>query len=136
MGIMLLVVMDKFCEGEVFDPCFRVGTTIDPEVCFQFLIEAFGLSIGLRVIGDRQCNGVVKEFGKGSREFGNELGVAIRNDLIIKSKSLINMLEEKFGYSFQGNHFQAWNNNYPLHKAMVDHDHDRVETPGGRKISD
>jgi hypothetical protein len=98
MGIMLSVVMDKFCEGEVFDPCFRVGMTIDPEVCFQFLIEVFGLSIGLRVIGGRWCNGVIKEFGKGSREFGNELGAAIRNDLIIKSELSINVLEEKFGH--------------------------------------
>jgi hypothetical protein len=92
--------MDKFCEGKVFDPHFRVGTTIDLEVCFQFLIEAFSLSISLRVISGRQCNGVIKELGKGSREFGNELGAMIRNDLIIKSKSSIHVLEEKLGHPF------------------------------------
>jgi hypothetical protein len=97
---MLLAVMDKFCEGKVFDPCFRVGMTIDLEVRFQFLIEAFSLSISLRVISGRRCNGVIKELGEGSREFGNELGAAIRNDLIIKSESSINMLEEKFGHPF------------------------------------
>jgi hypothetical protein len=100
MGIMLSVVMDKFCEGKVFNPCFRVGTTIDMEVRFQFLIEAFSLSISLRVISGGQCNGVIKELGKGSREFGNELGATIRNDFIIKSESSINVLEEKLGHSF------------------------------------
>jgi len=27
---MLPVVVDKFCKGKVFDPCFRVGSAIDP----------------------------------------------------------------------------------------------------------
>jgi hypothetical protein len=97
-GVMLSVVMDKFCEGKMFYPCFRVSTAMDAEVCFQFLIEAFGLSVSLRVISGRQRNGVVKELGKGSREFGNELRTAIRDDLIIESESSIDMLEEKFGY--------------------------------------
>jgi hypothetical protein len=135
MGVMLSVIMDEFCEGKMFGPCFRVGTAIDPEIHFQFLIEEFGLSISLRVISGRWCNGVIKELGKGSREFGNELGATIRDDLIIESKLLINVLEEKFGYSFQGNCFQAWSNNYPFCKAMVYHDHDRIETSQRREIS-
>jgi hypothetical protein len=47
-----------------------------------------------------QCNSVIKELSKGSGEFGNELGAAIRDDLIIESKLSIDVLEEKFGYSF------------------------------------
>jgi hypothetical protein len=128
MGIMLLVIMDKFCKRKVFDPCFRVSTTIDLEIHFQFLVEVLSLSIGLRVISSRWCNGVIKELSKGLREFGNELEAMIRDDLIIESKSSINVFEEKFGHSFRGDCFQAWSNNYPLHKAMVYHDHDRVET--------
>jgi hypothetical protein len=34
MGVMLLVVMDKFCKGKMLNPCFRVGATIDPKVHF------------------------------------------------------------------------------------------------------
>jgi hypothetical protein len=135
-GVVLLVVMDKFCKGKMFYPCFRDSTAIDLEIRFQFLIEAFSLSISLRVIGGGRRNGVVEELGKGSREFGNELGAMIRDDLIIESESSIDVLEEEFGYSFQGNCFQTWDNNYPLHKAMVYHDHDRVETPRWRKVSD
>jgi hypothetical protein len=91
---MLSMVMDKFCKRKVFDPCFRVGTTIDSEIRFQFLVEALSLSIGLRVISGRRCNGIIKEFSKGSREFGNELGTTIRDDLIIESKSSINVVKE------------------------------------------
>jgi hypothetical protein len=129
MRIMLSVIMDEFCKGEVFDPCFRVGMTIDLEIRFQFLIEVFSLFIGLRMISCQWHNGVIKELGKGLREFGNELGTTIRDDLVIESELSINMLEEKFGYSFQGDRFQAWDNNYPLCKAMVCHNHDRIETP-------
>jgi hypothetical protein len=74
--------------GYDIDPCFRVGMTVDVEIHFQFLIEAFGLSISLRVISSRWCNGVIKEFGKGSREFGDELGAMIRDDLTVAQKSV------------------------------------------------
>jgi hypothetical protein len=33
-GVVFSVVMDEFCEGKVFDPCFRVVVTIDPEIRF------------------------------------------------------------------------------------------------------
>jgi hypothetical protein len=32
MGVMLSMIMDKFCKGKVFDPCFRVGMTVDLKV--------------------------------------------------------------------------------------------------------
>jgi len=64
------------------------------------------------------------------------LQATIRDNLIVESKLSIDMFEEKFGYSLQGDHFQAWSDNYPLHKTMVDHDHDRVKTPRGRVIGD
>jgi hypothetical protein len=49
---------------------------------------------------------------------------------------VIDVLEEKLGYSFQGDRFQTGNNNYPFHKAMVYHDHEKVKTSRRRKISD
>jgi hypothetical protein len=58
----------------------------------------------------------------------------IGDDLIIESELSINMLEEMFGHSFRGDRFQAWSNNYPLCKAMVYHDHERIETSRRREI--
>jgi hypothetical protein len=136
MGVMLSVVMDKFCKGKVFNPCFGVSLAVDLKVGFQFLIKMFGPSISLRVISGGGCDGVVKKLSKGTRELWYELGVSIQDDLIIKSKLLVDMFEKKFGYPFWRDCLQARNNNYPLTKAMVYHDHDRVKTPWRRKISD
>jgi hypothetical protein len=133
---MLPVVVDKFCEGKVLDPCFRVGLAIDPQICFQFLIKTFGLSISLQMVGGRGCDGVIKELSKSFREFGDKLRATIGDDLVIKTKSSINVLEEKLGYPFRSDCFLAWSNNYPLHKAVVNHDHNRIKTTRGGKIRD
>jgi hypothetical protein len=64
------------------------------------------------------------------------LGASIRDNLVIESESPIDMFKEKFGYPFRCDCLQARDNNYPLTKAMVYHNHDRVETPRRREISD
>ena len=46
------------------------------------------------------------------------------------------IFKEKLGDSGSINGFGARNKDYPLHKAMVDHDQDRIKTRGGRKICD
>ena len=39
-----------------------------------------------------------------------------------------NVFEEKFGNSFGINSFVTWGENYPLQKAMVDHNHQQIKT--------
>ena len=46
------------------------------------------------------------------------------------------MVEKKLGYSYGIHHFDARGKNYPLTKAMVNHDHDRIETIYLGKVSD
>ena len=46
------------------------------------------------------------------------------------------MVEKKLGYSCSVHGFGARGKNYPLTKAMVNHDHDRVKTVGQGKIGD
>ena len=41
------------------------------------------------------------------------------------------MFEKEFSNSFGINSFVAWSENYPLQKAMVDHNQERVETVRG-----
>jgi len=94
------------------------------------------LSIGLRVIGSRRCNGVIEELSKSFQEFGDELRASIRDELVVKSKSTIDMLKENFCYPFRSNGFQARSNNYPLHEAVVNHNHNRIKSTGGREICD
>ena len=46
------------------------------------------------------------------------------------------MVEKKLGYSCSIHGFGARDKNYPLTKAMVNHDHDRIKTIDQRKVSD
>ena len=46
------------------------------------------------------------------------------------------IFKEKLGNSSSVNGFGARNKDYPLHKAMVNHDQDRIKAGGGKKICD
>ena len=46
------------------------------------------------------------------------------------------MGEKEFGYSHGIDHFRTRDDDYPLCKAMVDHDQDRVFSANFRKVSD
>ena len=46
------------------------------------------------------------------------------------------MVEKKLGYFYSIHGFGARGENYPLTKAMVDHNHNRVRTIDQREVSD
>ena len=50
-GGMRAMIVYKFGHGNMIDPCFRVRTAKDMKVGFNFLVELFCFTIGLRVIG-------------------------------------------------------------------------------------
>ena len=54
----------------------------------------------------------------------------------MKAETFEHIFKEKLGDSSSINGFGARNKDYPLHKAMVDHNQDRIKTRGGRKICD
>ena len=45
-----MVIVDEFHHGDMFDPCFRVGTAEDVKIGLHLLIESFGFSINLGVV--------------------------------------------------------------------------------------
>ena len=45
-------------------------------------------------------------------------------------------MEEKRSYSLGSDGFFSWAKDYPLSKAMVDHDQERIKAGGKGKISD
>ena len=54
----------------------------------------------------------------------------------METKTFEHILKEKLGNSGSINGFGARSKDYPLHKAVVDHNQDRIKTRQGRKISD
>lgn len=45
------IVVGKFDDREVSGPVLWVSGAVDAEICFDFLIGAFGLSVRLGMIG-------------------------------------------------------------------------------------
>jgi hypothetical protein len=44
------------------------------------------------------------------------------------------LFEKEFGDAFCGDGFVTGTENYPLHKPMVDHNHDRIKTRGDGEV--
>ena len=70
------VVLEFGCREEI-KPGSRVVGAKDMEICFYFLIGAFGLSISLRVIRGGEFDIILEESGQFSSEGGSELGSSI-----------------------------------------------------------
>ena len=54
----------------------------------------------------------------------------------MEAKTFEHIFKEKLGDSSSINGFGARNKDYPLRKAVVDHDQDRIKSGGGRKVCD
>ena len=56
--------------------------------------------------------------------------------LYIKSEAKVNFVGQVDNYPFSSDGFLSGAKNYPLHKAMVDHDQQRIKTRGSGGVSD
>ena len=54
----------------------------------------------------------------------------------MKTEAFEYKVKKQLGDSYCVNGLLAWCKNYPLRKAMVDHDHDRIKPCGRREVSD
>ena len=99
-----------------------VGTE-NVKICFNFLIGSFCLSVCLRVIHGGEFDIVVEESCQFSGKCRRKLRASVRYQGVMEAKAFQHVVEEMFGYSSHVYSFRARDENYPLHKAMVDHDH-------------
>ena len=60
----------------------------------------------------------------------------IRDDFVIEPEMEVYFVKEKGSYPFRGDHCLSEAENYLLHKAMVNHDQQRVKTQGDGEVSD
>ena len=116
-------VMMKLSSGEEVCPFLRIVGTEDAKICFNLLVGPFGLSIRLRVICSGEFDIVMEELCKFSGKCRSELRTSVGYQGVVEAKAFEYVVEEMFGYSGCVYGFRARNENYPLHKAVVDHDH-------------
>jgi len=100
------------------------------------LVNAFCFSVGLKVVGHGKGEVVVEDPSEFSSECGGELWTTIRDNLVVESIVEENFMEEKGGDSFGGDSFLSRAENYPLSKAMVYHDQERIKAGGGGEVGD
>ena len=115
--------MVKLGSGKEVHPFLRVVGIEDTKVCFNFLIDLFCVSVHLRVICSGEFDVIVEELCQFSGECRCELWTSVRYQGVVEAKVFEYVVEEMFGYSGHIYGFRARNENYPLHKAVVDHDH-------------
>jgi len=58
------------------------------------LIQMLSLSIGLRVVGCGESDFIVEESSEFFSKFRGKLGISIRDDFVVKTKSQENFLEK------------------------------------------
>ena len=74
--------------------------------------------------------------GEFSGKGRGELGSPIEDDLVVKAESGEDVVEEDLGNICRGGGFVARAENYPLQKAMVNHNQNRIVAMGEGEISD
>ena len=129
-------VVCEFRHREEFGPFKRLVLRKDPEERFKFLVDPFGFTVSLWVVGGGEGNVVIQEMSEFSCEGGGELRSLIRDDLVVKAELGEDVLEKDFGDVRHRGGFIARAENYPLQKAMVYHDQNRVKSAGEGEICD
>ena len=69
-------------------------------------------------------------------ECRGKLQASVRDKGIVKTKVFKDMGKKKLGNASSINVFGTGSEDYPLHKAVVDHDHQGIMAGGWGKISD
>ena len=68
-----------------------------PEELFDFLVDMFGLTIGLRVIGGRCSNSDTKDLTESAHELGDELHPSVTNYFLWEAMKLPDIVAEEPG---------------------------------------
>ena len=133
---MRAVIVGEFCMGDFVSPGTRVGSAEDLKVRFNLLVDMFCFTVGLGVIGGGEGEVIVEELSELFDEGRSELWTTIRDDFVVEPKTEVYFVEEKGSYPFGSDGFLDRAENYPLRKAMVDHNQQRIEAGGSREVGD
>ena len=100
------------------------------------MVDTFCFAVGLWVIGGGEREVVVEEFAKLLGESGGELWATIRDDFVVEPEVEVDFVEKEGSYSLGSDGFLCGAENYPLCKAMVNHDQQGIEARGSREVGD
>ena len=95
-----MVVVGELAEQQEFIPVVLSFVRKTLQILLQFLVNLFGLAIGLWVIGCRKCLADAKESVQFMHEFSDELGAAVRQGSLGHPMVLPYLMQEEVGGTF------------------------------------
>jgi len=106
----------------------------DPEVGLQFLVDLFGLAIGLRMVGSGEGDIIFKKVSQLLCKGRGKLWTMVRDYFVVETKAGEDMFEKQGNNTGGIDGFATRDENHPLYKPMVNHDQNRVKTGREWKI--
>ena len=76
------IVVCKFHEREKLSPVFLLIVAVNPDVLFQCLISAFGLSIAFRMVTGSEMKLHIESFSERPEEMQDKLHSAVGGDVM------------------------------------------------------
>ncbi len=96
---MYPIVVGKLSDGNPFVPVVLQLVDEESKELFDFLVDSFGLSTGLWVVGCRGCDFDPKELAESLHEVGDELGSSITDDFLWEAMELPDAVPRQAGDS-------------------------------------
>src|SRR5258705_11217624 len=93
-------VVGEFREGEEFSPIILMHRGVGAEVLFEFLVNTFGLTVRLRMVGGGQGLINPQRGTKRSGEFGGELSPTVGDEFTWETKAFPHMIAIEKGRVF------------------------------------
>ena len=82
-----MVVVGKLCMGDLISLGTQVRSTEDLKVHFDFLVNMFCFTVGLRIVDSGKGEVIVKEYSKLLGEDRGKLWAMMGDDLVVESEA-------------------------------------------------
>lgn len=123
-GCVDVVVVLEFRKGQEFPPIVLSFTDKESEVLFEFLVDALGLSVCLRVVGGGRGDLDVEEVVEFARELRDELRASVRDYNLLESVVAPDVVEVESRGTECGNSGMCLDEVGALaHRVYDNHDH-------------
>lgn len=80
-SVVRSAVIDELGERKEIVPVVLVVIDVDPEVLFECLVDAFGLTVGLRMVSGGVVHADLEKVAKRAEKERNELGASVGADV-------------------------------------------------------
>lgn len=115
------VVVHELREGPKISPVILVIVAVDSEILFEGLIDAFSLSVGLRMMSGGMVHANAKQFGEGVEKLGDEFSTTVGGE-VRQSTVFGEHMDEEDSCKLLGGEFSGTRNEHALLGETIHND--------------